>query len=120
MNVTILHRDAFELLEKIRDEKGTSIYIDPPYLVKGAKYIHDFTCDDHVRLAETLSRFLQARIVVSYYDDPRLQDHYPGWAKHCIDVPKSTAHQNKRGANKARATEVLLVNSHFRSLGKLF
>jgi len=53
-NVTILQRDAFELLEKIDDSPGTAIYIDPPYLKKGAKYIHDFEDGDHQRLAEVL------------------------------------------------------------------
>ncbi|HUV42085.1 MAG TPA: DNA adenine methylase, partial [Sedimentisphaerales bacterium] len=37
-NVTILQRDAFEVLQRIEDRKGTAIYIDPPYIKKGAKY----------------------------------------------------------------------------------
>ncbi len=49
--VTILRRDAFELLPRIKDEKGTAMYIDPPYFSKSKKYLHDFTDEDHARLA---------------------------------------------------------------------
>lgn len=41
-DVTILNRDGIELLWRIDDAKGTAIYCDPPYLMKGAKYVHDF------------------------------------------------------------------------------
>ena len=110
-NVTILRRDAFEILGKIDDRKGTAIYIDPPYLKKGAKYIHDFEDGDHQRLAQMLQKFTLSRVVVSYYDEPELNTLYPGWSR--IEIPrvKSLANQNKRGKfNKKKAKEVLLVN----------
>lgn len=112
MNVTILQRDAFELLEKIDDAPGTAIYIDPPYLKKGAKYIHDFEDGDHERLAELLHRFTSARVVVSYYDHPKLAELYPDWQRHEIVVTKSLDNQNRRDKeNKGvRVVEVLLVN----------
>ena len=116
-NVTILQRDAFEILEKIDDRKGTAIYIDPPYLVKGAKYIYDFETEDHTRLAEMLGRFKETRVVVSYYDDERLSDMYPDWTKHKIEVSKSLANANSRGGKKAKAVEVLLVNEKQDEMG---
>ncbi len=91
-NVTILCRDAFGLLPKIDDREGTAIYVDPPYLVKGAKYVHDFTDADHGRLAAELARFRKARVVVSYYDHPRLAELYPGWTVRRIEVSKAMAH----------------------------
>ncbi|MCK4624347.1 MAG: DNA adenine methylase [Phycisphaerae bacterium] len=75
--VTILCKDGLELIGKIADEGGTAIYVDPPYLTKGAKYIHDFEAEDHARLSVLLWRFKKARVVVSYYDDPRLDEFYP-------------------------------------------
>jgi DNA adenine methylase len=110
MNVTILRRDAFELLERIDDKTGTAIYIDPPYLVKGAKYIHDFEQDDHKRLAVALLRFKKARVIVSYYEHPLLNELYPGWQHHNIDVSKAMSCAGKRGDCDTRAVEVLLVN----------
>ena len=111
-NVCISNRDAFELLEKIQDAKGTAIYCDPPYLVKGARYIHDFKPEDHERLARSLARFHKARVLVSYYEDPRLADLYPAgrWTKRSVAVSKAMAHQGARGANDVQAPEVLLIN----------
>lgn len=113
VNVTILQRDAFELLDKIKDAPGTAIYIDPPYLEKGATYIHDFEDSDHERLAKLLKRFTHSRIVVSYYDHPKLEQLYPGWQRYEIKVTKSLVNQNRRDKNNKgkQVVEVLLVNS---------
>lgn len=116
--VTILNRDAFELMERIEDRAGTAIYLDPPYLVKGAKYIHDFAQSDHGRLAGLARRFKHARVVVSYYDHPALADLYPDWNVERIEVSKAIAHQGRRGDNDVRAVECLLSNQ--RDAGNLF
>jgi DNA adenine methylase len=58
--VQVLSTDGIALCEKIEDREGTAIYVDPPYLVKGAKYLHDFADADHLRLAEALRRFRRA------------------------------------------------------------
>jgi DNA adenine methylase len=111
MNVTILCRDAFELLTRIEDKKGTAIYVDPPYIVKGAKYIYDFEGEaEHRKLAELLNRFKEARVVVSYYAHPLLDELYPGWQRHEINVSKAMSNAGSRGKKDVRAVEVLLVN----------
>lgn len=110
-NVTILCRDGFELLERIDDVEGTAIYCDPPYLVKGAEYIHDFAPEDHQRLATALARFRRARVVVSYYAHPKLAALYPGWRTIECDVTKALGQEAKRDKSGAtKAPEVLLVN----------
>ena len=112
--VTILRRDGFEVLEKIRDEAGTAIYVDPPYFKKSDVYLHDFVAQDHVRLAELLQRFTQARVVISYYADERLAALYPPDRWHRRDVPihKGTANATggRRKSVKCQAPEVLLMN----------
>ena len=118
--VVALNRDAFELLERIEDEPTTAIYCDPPYLVKGARYVHDFEDVDHARLAAALARFRRARVVVSYYDDPRLEDLYPAgrWTTVHLTQRKSLMSGNGRAgeaSGAAAAPEVLIVNGH--SLG---
>ena len=60
-SVTILNRDGFQLFERVEDAEGVAIYCDPPYLVKGASYIHDFAATDHQRLADLLRRFKKTR-----------------------------------------------------------
>lgn len=110
--VMILRRDAFEILPRIEDADGTVMYVDPPYIVKGAKYVHDFDSADHARMAEQLRRFKKTRVVLSYYDHPWLTELYPGWEQEHISVSKASAHQGKRGTNDTRAVEVLLTNQH--------
>lgn len=113
-NVTILNRDGFELLGRLEDSKGCAIYCDPPYLVKGSKYVHDFAADDHEKLAKLLWRFRQTRVVVSYYDHPALADLYPrisGWTKRHLLATKAMVNQGMRDAKGATAApEVLLIN----------
>lgn len=119
-NMTILNRCAFcDLLPRIEDAEGTAIYLDPPYITKGAEYVHDFgtpgACGQthtHEELAALLARFRQARIVLSYYDHPLLEKLYPKWSRRCIEVSKAMAHQGRRGQNDTSAVEVLLCNQH--------
>lgn len=111
--VHIKNMDAVTMLERIEDSARSAIYVDPPYLVKSNRYIHDLTTEDHQRLASVLQRFSETRVVVSYYDDPRLADLYPAdkWTKRDVAVWKglSNASLNRKG-EVAKAPEVLLIN----------
>lgn len=120
-NVTILKRDAFEILSRIEDEEGTVIYVDSPYLAetrsgfngKGgtSHYRHEFAPGDHARLAEAVRHFKRTRVVVSYYDHPSLDDLYSGWTKRHIKASKAIANVAKRDkGGSTDAPEVLLVN----------
>lgn len=111
IGVQITRNDAFTILPKINDAAGTVLYIDSPYLVKGSKYVHDFDGYDHERLAETLRRFKLARVVVSYYADPRLCNLYTGWNMVQCDVAKAMVQSGQRDqSGKTAAPEVLLIN----------
>lgn len=110
-SITILRENAFDVVERIEDAVGTVVYIDPPYVSKGAKYVHDFTPDDHSRLAKLLSRFRHTRVVVSYYDHPLLEDLYRGWTWRHLDATKALVNQGMRDKGQAvKAPEVLLIN----------
>lgn len=110
-NVTILNRDGIELIDRWEDANKCVIYVDPPYLVKGAKYIHDFKEQDHQRLAELLARFKKTRVVVSYYDHPKLAELYPGWTKVHCPTTKALVNQGMRDKQGGvTAPEVLLIN----------
>lgn len=111
-NVTILDRDGIDLCDRIEDASGVVIYADPPYLAKGAKYIHDFDWLAHRRLAKSLNRFKKTRVVVSYYEHPDLAAMYPGWTKVDCTMTKALVNQGMRDASgeSAKAPEVLLVN----------
>jgi len=109
--VTIVRDDIFKHLPRIEDADGVVIYIDPPYLVKGAKYLHDFEASHHVQLAKECQRFKKTRVVVSYYADPRLKEMYPEWTVRRLKASKALVNQGMRDAGGAvEAPEVLLIN----------
>jgi DNA adenine methylase len=120
LGVTILQKDAFDIISRIHDSSNTAIYIDSPYIEKNAEYVHDFKPKDHVRLAALLHRFEKATVVVSLYDHPNIEQIYPDWFSCKVDVSKAIDHQNTRGANKTRATEILLSNRRMDSSQMLF
>lgn len=126
--VTITREDGFAMLERIEDKAGTVIYVDPPYLQKGAEYVHDFEQEvaidealadgegekpgkrnDHVRLAARLWRYRQTRVVLSYYEHPALERLYPGWEKIAAKAPKAMVYSGGRQKGTVLAPEVLLI-----------
>jgi DNA adenine methylase len=111
--VDVLNRDGLELLTRIKDKPRTAIYVDPPYFAKGFSYEHDFKPDDHARLAEVLRRYTTARVVLSYYADPRLAEFYPGWHVRTLDVHKFTVCMRGGKQGRVQAPEVLLSNLPF-------
>lgn len=109
--VTVLRSCGIELCEKIEDSAGVVIYVDPPYLAKGAQYLHDFDWLAHRRLAAALRRFSKTRVVVSYYAHPDLAALYPGWTVRECPQTKALVSQGARGkGNTTVAPEVLLIN----------
>lgn len=110
-NITILRENTFDVAARIEDATRTVIYVDPPYVAKGAKYVHDFTADDHAHLASLLNRFKKTRVVVSYYDHPLVRELYAGWTWRFLDATKAMVNQGMRVSGKAvKAPEVLLIN----------
>ncbi|MFW6337024.1 MAG: DNA adenine methylase [Phycisphaeraceae bacterium] len=110
-HVVVESVDGIEMLQRIEDAPEAAIYCDPPYLVKGARYVYDFASDDHQRLADALSRFERARVVVSYYDHPRLVDLFPDWTIRRLKATKAMVNQGMRDRGGAvEAPEVLLTN----------
>lgn len=127
-NVVILKRDAFRILDRFEDVKGTLIYADPPYhsttrMINtkngaGGQYLHEFKHvddeagpSDHRRLAGLLRAYKHARIIVSYYDTPIIRELYEGWSVIDCTTTKFLHAANGRGTgNKKIAPEILLVN----------
>lgn len=109
--VSILSECGIGIVERIEDAEGVVIYVDPPYLAKGATYIHDFKQDDHQRLATALQRFKRTRVVVSYYEHPLLALLYPGWTHRAVHQTKALVNQGMRNQKGGTvAPEVLLIN----------
>jgi DNA adenine methylase len=109
-NVAIYQGCAIDAAQKIEDKPGTLIYADPPYIEKSDKYEHDFTEEDHSRLATALNRFTMTRVCVSYYAHPTLELLYPGNRWRTIELSANRAMGNASRAEKTRAPEILLIN----------
>jgi DNA adenine methylase len=115
-DVSMIQRDIFEVLEKIEDADGTTIYIDPPYLRDGESrsgsctYLHEFKSRHHVDLANALRRFESARVVVSYYDNDYVRELYERWTIVDCATQKNLHVQNRRGVGRCNAPEILLIN----------
>lgn len=113
---TILQRDVFDVLAKIDDQDGTTIYIDPPYVRDGEQrsgscsYLHEFRPAEHQKLARALNRFRSVRVVVSYYDVPIVRELYQGWTIVDCITQKNLHVQNRRGVGRCEAPECLLIN----------
>lgn len=130
MNVVILQRDAFRIIDRFEDVPETAIYVDPPYPTEtrssgqpksggGGRYLHEFQhepdplyggSDDHRRLRDALAGYRKARIVVSSYDCQRIRELYTGWTFLDYARQKNLHAQNGRGARPKEAPEVLIVN----------
>lgn len=133
LNVVIMRRDAFEVIDRFEDHVSTAVYADPPYATEtrssdDARYVHEFgyakaglfggdDADDHARLARALRQYKRARIVVSAYDCPLYRRLYEGWTFVDCTMLKLLHQQNGRGARAKEAPEVLIVNGPSRTVG---
>lgn len=135
LNVVILRRDAFDIIDRFEDCKETAIYADPPYPAEtrsnlnedgnatsgggGGRYLHEFSHgrgglfesgDDHDRLAAALRTYKRARVVVSTYDCERYRRLYAGWTFIDKTRQKHLHVMGGRGSRPMEAPEVLIVN----------
>ncbi len=117
LGVQIYQTDGIGIVERIEDKAGTVIYCDPPYLIKGADYRHEFSdgfmteSNDHERLASALCKFKKTRVVVSYYEHPALGRLYSGWTKRNCFMTKALVSQGRRDSgDNVVSPEVLLIN----------
>lgn len=120
--VDVQNRDALAVLAQVHDTANTAIYVDPPYVVKSVEYEFDSPKDPdearawHARLAAACGRFERARVVVSYYPHPILDELYPAdrWDRIEIRTTKTLANTSKNAlkgrAGATPATELLYVS----------
>lgn len=115
-DITALQMDIFYTMEKVEDQEGTSIYIDPTYLFDeqhrsgNCQYEYEFSPRDHARLAAAARRFNKGRLVISYYDHPLLRELYDGWTFVHHPTKKNLHVQNRRGVGSVDVPEILIIN----------
>lgn len=114
---------VFETLRCVKDEPGTWVYLDPPYLREtrgNTAYAVEFEDatgtfredeDHHAMLARAAGAIRRATVSVSYYAHERLKRLYPeaeGWVHHDLSRNKASA-QASEGAKGSKSPEVLIV-----------
>lgn len=129
-DVLIDQMDCCDLASRLADDGTWCIYADPPYIVKGDNYVHDFTPEKHAELAAVLSAKKRTRVVVSYYDHPEVRRLYRvgepgGWTLVDMAKTKALVNQGMRdvepGSAKVIAPEILLINGEsYTQAGGLF
>jgi len=99
---------SFEKVIKAFDSKDTLFYLDPPYWIDGEKfYKHDFSPDDHEKLAQTL-RAIKGKFVLSYNDKTEVRKLYRGF-KIRATSPVHYSMNNKRSTARKK-TEIVIRN----------
>jgi len=101
------NRDVFYIVQKY-DSPRTTFYIDPPYIpdtrVDTRQYKHEFTTEDHERLAVLLAT-TQGHVVLSSYQHP-IYDVL-GW-----ELVKINTRASSSPRGNARRTEALYIKPH--------
>lgn len=102
-NVMIDCRDFREII-RVYDAPHTLFYVDPPYIGREKYYAGGFTEQDHRDLAELLGK-VEAKVILSYYDDPMLDEMYSSWNRETFQASRQVVNGNNNGAE-----ELLLMN----------
>lgn len=108
----IMHRcnflvmDVFAFLDRVEDKSDVAVYLDPPFPGDGDSYKHKFDLDAHRRLAATVTRFTEARVLLRFYDKPLIRELYGAWNWRFLSGGRDQHGQTK--------PEVLICNGQFR------
>jgi DNA adenine methylase len=103
--------DFGDVIDKY-DSPKTYIYADPPYYIvgEGSYYSkHDFTREDHIRLADKL-KSIKGKFSLSYYDFPQLSEWFPKDEYKWISKQFAKAAAAKKGVSQNMAVELLIMN----------
>lgn len=103
--------DFQEVIEKYDGDK-TYVYADPPYYVVGeGNYYsnHDFTREDHERLANTL-KSMKGKFSLSYYHFDQLEEWFPRDQYNWEAKEFAKAAMAKAGKAQTKGVELLIMN----------
>jgi len=101
LNSIYLECKNYDAVIRQWDREYTFFYCDPPYFGTEDMYGKVFSKDDHKKLHYTL-KHIKGKCMISYYDDPFIQDLYYGWNKKTFEL--------KSRGGKTTNTEVIYCN----------
>lgn len=106
MRGVMIEKASYETIIPKYDESDTLMYVDPPYIGREKYYAGGFTEQDHRNLADLLNN-CKSNVVISYYDDPLIDELYPHWNRETFDTYKQVVNGSGVGSE---AEELLLMN----------
>ena len=108
-SVSIENDDACRVIERYACDDAV-IYLDPPYdpttRSRARDYAHEFTVDDHRRLAKVLHE-TPGTVLLSGYASELYEELYAGWHRLERRVTRPSANH---GTEKRHAVEVVWSN----------
>lgn len=76
-SINLENLDALDLLKKVKKNKNTIFYFDPPYYLMGPSlYMSHYKHENHKKVSEEIQNIKNAHWVVSYDDVPQIQQLY--------------------------------------------
>ena len=75
--IHIENMDALELIKKIKKNKNTIFYFDPPYYLKGPSlYMNHYKHEDHEKVSNKIKNIKNAKWIVSYDNISEIKKMY--------------------------------------------
>lgn len=111
-SITHVENLDFEDVIKKYDSPKTYFYTDPPYYIvgEGSYYSkHEFTRDDHERLAKSL-KSIDGKFSLSYYHFDLLEEWFPDDKFTWKEQQFAKAASAKSGKKQNKGTELLIMN----------
>lgn len=79
--IDVSNLDALDFFRKSIAKENTFVYLDPPYFAKGHKlYKNFYKPEDHIQIAQELTRHRDSKWVVSYDDVNQIRDAYKSFS----------------------------------------
>jgi len=81
-NIHIKNMDALKLVKRIKKEKNTIFYFDPPYYLKGPSlYMNYYEDEDHKKVSIEIKKIKNASWIVSYDNTTEIKKMYNNYPK---------------------------------------
>lgn len=102
--------DALDLIKKVRKNKNTIFYFDPPYYLMGPSlYMNHYRHEDHKKVSEEIRKIKNAHWIVSYDNVPEIQELYKETKK--IDYTfMHTAYKARLGKESIFASQITSID----------
>jgi DNA adenine methylase len=92
--IDFFRKDAFEIIEKYKNQQNASFFIDPPYTVAG-KRLYTFYDIDHERLF-ALVKQLKGRFMLTYDDTDEIRALANQYNLKYKTIPMKTTHHSQK------------------------